>query len=251
MGSPELHRTADGIIVEDSHHVPPSQRTNPYSAGPFCRFGLPAAPSAPGVYAVFVNDQLVYIGRCENLASRFGPGGYGRISPRNIHDDGQSTNCKLNSRILIAVNDGSTIQVWFHSTSAFVSVEAELINRLKPEWNGRSPKPPSPTRVPKEANKKVKTPSSALTFLAKIPDREDFDRELQILLHDASARGLLHVEISAGQVHKLAGAYPGRSHRMPVCCARMRAAMRNGDKIAYAPPKGNGARLTIEYLLPR
>src|SRR5580658_6937377 len=59
-------------------------------------------PLPPGVYAVTVGNQLQYIGECDNLAARFGPNGYGRISPGNIHD-GRPTNCKINARFSICL----------------------------------------------------------------------------------------------------------------------------------------------------
>jgi hypothetical protein len=49
----------------------------------------------------------------------------------------------------------------------------------------------------------------------------------------------------------MVGGYPGNNHRMPVCCAAMRAEMRAGDNIVRAPPSGDGANVVIEYRLPR
>ena len=251
VGSPEIQRTAQGQLVEYSHPIPDGQRPNLYAAGPFCRFGLPAAPNAAGVYAIFVNEELKYIGRCEDLASRFGPRGYGLISPRNIHNDGQSTKCKLNSCVLVAAKEGRLTQVWFHSTPDFVAVEQLLIEALKPEWNGRNATGIGPTSALRTSRRAPNDGEAPGGDGATAPVRYDFDRELRTLLTDASGKGLELIEISAGQLHKLVGGYPGKSHRMPVCCARMRAAMRAGDRITYAPPKGNGARLNIEYRLPR
>lgn len=38
-------------------------------------------------------------------------------------------------------------------------------------------------------------------------------------------------------------------NRMPYVCSAMREAMKSGDRIIYAPPKGNCITLTIEYKL--
>jgi len=114
VGVLQLRRDADGRLEEYSHEFAESVRTNAYAAGPFCYFSLPQGPRSAGVYAIFVEDELVYIGECENLAGRFSSTGYGQISPRNCHSDGQSTNCKLNSRILAAAKNGAATESWVH-----------------------------------------------------------------------------------------------------------------------------------------
>jgi 5-methylcytosine-specific restriction protein A len=53
--------------------------------------------------------------------------------------------------------------------------------------------------------------------------------------------------ITAGQLHRDVGGYPGPSHRMPVCCSVMRQEMSHRDKVVAEPPKGAGASLTISY----
>jgi 5-methylcytosine-specific restriction protein A len=79
----------------------------------------------------------------------------------------------------------------------------------------------------------------------------DFNGELQRILTDAINRGLHSIVVNAGDLHRRVGGYPGTNHRMPMCCSAMRQAMRGGDRIIQAPPKGNGASLSIEYQLPR
>jgi hypothetical protein len=117
VGSLDLQRTATGELFEYFPELPNNVRGNRHAEGPFCKFGLPAALNAEGVYAVVVDDDLKYIGECVGLAARFGPGGYGLITQRNLHHDGQSTNSKLNSRILAAAKSGAIALVWFHSTT--------------------------------------------------------------------------------------------------------------------------------------
>lgn len=81
--------------------------------------------------------------------------------------------------------------------------------------------------------------------------REDFDRQLDAIFRDAEDRELDSVEIKAAELHRAVGSYPGPDHRMPVCCNAMRRAMAATDVIVAAPPKGNGASLTIRYDIPR
>ena len=63
--------------------------------------------------------------------------------------------------------------------------------------------------------------------------------------------GFSAVELTAGNLHRRVGGYPGNDHRMPVCCEVMRKAMGTNDEILSAPPRGDGATLTIRYRLPR
>jgi 5-methylcytosine-specific restriction protein A len=59
--------------------------------------------------------------------------------------------------------------------------------------------------------------------------------------------------MSAGDLHRRVGDYPGNDHRMPVCCGVMRDAMDEdvGDAIVSSPPSGDGASLLVRYVLPR
>ena len=74
---------------------------------------------------------------------------------------------------------------------------------------------------------------------------------LRLVLNRAIYQGVASVDVNAGSLHRIVGGYPGRDHRMPICCAVMRAEMEGKDVIIAAPPKGQGARLTIRYTLPR
>lgn len=73
--------------------------------------------------------------------------------------------------------------------------------------------------------------------------RAEFQQALQRCL--SRARGT--IDVNAGELHREVGGYPGPGHRMPLACSVMRTAMCDGDQIVAAPPKGNGASLTIRY----
>lgn len=83
----------------------------------------------------------------------------------------------------------------------------------------------------------------------KTPRAEDFRLALEnIFLMTAGD----YVDVNAGELHRAVGGYPGKNHRMPVCCQVMYSCMKTGDKILpNGPPKGKGASLTIRYRLPR
>ncbi|NQU75088.1 MAG: GIY-YIG nuclease family protein [Planctomycetes bacterium] len=108
--------------------------------GPFCRFVMRGAPPTSGVYSLALNGQVVYVGKCVSLARRFGPTGYGLISPKNCFEGGQSTNCKVNYLTLQATRSGSRVEVWFHETAAPEPIEAKLIEWLQPRWNVQHPR---------------------------------------------------------------------------------------------------------------
>ena len=246
VGSLEIQRNADGSLAEYSHTLPEGVRSNRYSAGPFCRFGLPGAPNAAGVYAITIGYELQYIGEAVDLAQRFGPSGYGKIHPRNCHHDGQSTNCKLNFRVLEAAKRGSAARVWFHPADDRLVTESRLIGELLPPWNGRGVS----TRHPSEQRDRPRVARGSAS--ARRPGAaEQFRNALSALLTDAERSGAPSVQVQAGQLHRLVGGYPGPHHRMPVCCSAMRSLMVPGDRFIQQPPKGNGASLTIEYRLPR
>lgn len=73
------------------------------------------------------------------------------------------------------------------------------------------------------------------------------------MMNEAIHDGRGTVEINAGELHGRVGDYPGRNHRMPVCCKVMHSAFAPdvGDVIVGEPPSGQGASLTIRYVLPR
>lgn len=87
-----------------------------------------------------------------------------------------------------------------------------------------------------------------------MPEYSDFYNELHRMMMEAVRRGQHSIEVSAGDLHRRVGDYPDANrHRMPVCCAVMRDVLAPdaGDVILFEPSKGQGATLTIRYVLPR
>jgi hypothetical protein len=82
---------------------------------------------------------------------------------------------------------------------------------------------------------------------------EDFRDELYRIMDEAVREGSRYVDVNAGEIHRGMGGYPGPDHRVPVCCKVMQDAMAPayGDKVLQKPPSGQGASLTIRYVLPR
>ncbi|GAB4287552.1 MAG: hypothetical protein Kow0067_12640 [Coriobacteriia bacterium] len=112
---------------------------NPNGGGPFCRFSVGQGINAAGVYVLTLDGAPVYAGKCENLAKRWGGMGYGAISPKNCFVGGQSTNCKINNRILRHAREGDSLELWFHPTADAAAAERALILDLRPGWNSQVP----------------------------------------------------------------------------------------------------------------
>jgi 5-methylcytosine-specific restriction protein A len=79
----------------------------------------------------------------------------------------------------------------------------------------------------------------------------DFLTELKGILAHSEELDLVAVEVRSGNLHQRVGGYPGKDHRMPVCCDVMYAEMRPSDSIITKPNSGKGASLVIRYCLPR
>ena len=82
---------------------------------------------------------------------------------------------------------------------------------------------------------------------------DDFREELYRIMDEAVHQGSKYVDVNAGELHSGLGGYPGRDHRVPICCKVMKSAMArdHGDMPLQEPPSGQGASLTIRYVLPR
>jgi len=82
---------------------------------------------------------------------------------------------------------------------------------------------------------------------------EDFRDELYRIMDEAVREGHKYVDVNAGELYKGLGSYPGADHRLSICCKVMKEAMAPdyGDKVLQEPPSGQGASLTIRYVLPR
>jgi len=102
--------------------------------GPFCRFRISENLPHKGVYAVLVNGDVRYVGRCIHLLKRFNQG-YGVISPRNCFLGGQMTNCRVNRLILEAATRGDKIELGFFETEDGEEVERRLLIPPAPPWN--------------------------------------------------------------------------------------------------------------------
>lgn len=218
---------------------------NKYGNGPFCRFSLKAKGyrGIPGVYAMFDNQNLLYIGQTENFEQRFNTG-YGIIAPRNCYIGGQNTNCKINSMILSKYLNGDNVHLYFFETFDFDRVEHELIQTLQPPLNG--------SIKTSFAERPVSGTIKASIFSRKIISSKMNTASLKTLFEQyiyekISSMATAYVDINSGDIHRAVGGYPGKNHHMPTCCDVMYKLMKGTDEVVSSPPSGKGASLTIRY----
>lgn len=77
---------------------------------------------------------------------------------------------------------------------------------------------------------------------------EAFRKELQAQISRAAKQGRQHVEINAGELHRVVSPTENR-HAM--ACSAMREVQKPADQIIHAPPSGDGPSFTVRYALPR
>jgi len=81
-----------------------------------------------------------------------------------------------------------------------------------------------------------------------MPTLEEFREEVEAQISRASKQGRSHVEINAGEIHRIVS--PDENLH-PMVCDAMRQLMGPSDAVIYAPPAGDGPLFTVRYALPR
>lgn len=83
------------------------------------------------------------------------------------------------------------------------------------------------------------------------PTQDDFLQEASAQISRAGHQRRAHVEINAGELHRVLSGYPTHSHRMASACAALRSLIREGDQVIAEPQSGFGASYTVRFALPR
>lgn len=238
------------VAPQERYAKSETSRLNKYGSGTFCYFSIDAAKwaGASGVYAIYIENQLVYIGQALNLAVRFNQG-YGLISPRACYEHGQETNYKINQLVLNAAKTGKRIDLFFLTTPYYQRVEAELIGYFNPIYNsalrtdGEKYHPVTVNRrIEHDFSERVKP---ALRSQGKNVSTDEVRAYIQDLIQKAKLKGLHELYIRSGEIHSALG----MDRAMPTVCSAMRTL--KGDykyTVIEQPPKGNGSRLVFKYL---
>ncbi|MHB8355527.1 MAG: GIY-YIG nuclease family protein [Vulcanimicrobiaceae bacterium] len=131
--SPSVVLISDDLYPETRYAKKDEAALLPNGAGPYCTFAVSGLPTASGVYVFFVDGVPRYVGRAENLKGRLYQ--YGHISPRNCYVGGRATNIGLNKHVRAALALRAEVEVFYHATPDFVTVERRMIEGLQPSWN--------------------------------------------------------------------------------------------------------------------
>lgn len=214
---------------------------NKYGKGPFCHFSIDSNWSGVcGVYALYIDDELVYIGKTDNFAQRFNLG-YGRIFPRNCFLGGQVTNCKINKVVLNAVKKSQIIELYFYATKEYSFIESELINYYSPKYNGAHPNVSS-LNYDEKPQKSKQVPHTSIKNLSIAEVR----KYIESLLREEKLTGKKDVTLKSGDIHSSLHMV----NAMPTVCNAMRSLnISYKYEVVQEPPKGNGSRLFIKYYL--
>ena len=111
---------------------------NKYGDKKYCDFSIDNSLDEKGLYCFCVDNQLKYIGRCQNTYRKRINDGYGHITPQKCYINGQSTNCHINSLINEAITRGLNVQIGLcimKDNFDIIKEEKRLINLKSPEWN--------------------------------------------------------------------------------------------------------------------
>ena len=141
IGAIEPERLEDGSI-KPFH--PQSRYNNEngislhnYGAGPFCKFRIARGVREAGVYTLTLDEAPVYVGLCTSLEKRWYRNGV--ISPRKCYRGGPETECRVNTHIYHAKQNGRALTLWFHETAndktVLNRIEREVMALAQPVWN--------------------------------------------------------------------------------------------------------------------
>lgn len=243
----EPAKNIDGSIKEfyPEKNYEGKYKLNKYGNGPFCRFSIPSKWSGiMGVYALYFNEQLKYIGQCIDLAKRYNLG-YGQIQSRNCFVNGQSTNCKINKLILNAVKDKIKVELYFYETNCYDEIESKLIEHYTPAFNEKGGKYSLKGNIEKDKTKYTKNINNAIKPSSSQLSVNDVYNYILKIFQNAKAEGLKYIELISGDIHRDLGLV----QRMPTVCSAMYKLKKPNDIIIYSPPKGKGSKLHIKYYL--
>lgn len=91
---------------------------------------LPTTRGKSGIYLWVVDGDPIYIGQALDLYTRFNSN-YLQISPKNLAEDGQATNLKMNYFLLLCILSSITVDIYFYEVTGFDKSNEEEKNELK------------------------------------------------------------------------------------------------------------------------
>lgn len=242
------NKNRDGTIHEYYPELSYNNKENAvlhkYGEGPFCRFCIHPKWCISGVYALFIDRELVYVGQALDLAKRWNTG-YGNISARacwsNGNSGGQSTNCKINKVVFNASKECKSIKLYFYKTADYHIVEKALIENFHPIYN-----------ISMNKNPLVEKPIR--TYLPKIQETdlnrnnlgtEEIREYIRNILKTAKEKGNKEVVLVSGDIHKDLNL----KNCMPSVCNAMYSAIRTNYEVLLTTKSGKSSTIKIKYYL--
>lgn len=131
----ELIFSARDMKVEEKNK---DIQLNHYAQNLFTSFSIysPELKDKKGVFIFLVDGEVVYVGMTESSLYRVIAGTYGSIKPRNLHIDGQTTACRLNT--FLNKNFDRNIELLFienENKDEIRRIKKELIDFYNPKIN--------------------------------------------------------------------------------------------------------------------
>ncbi len=102
------------------------QFLNRYGDERYCKFSITNNHNDKGLYCFIVDGKPKYIGRTLTNFHDIINNGCGKITPANCYNDGQLTNCRINSGINEAINNDLKVKLGIYKMNE--SSNADIIN---------------------------------------------------------------------------------------------------------------------------
>lgn len=95
-----------GVAAAEQHYPT-------WALGPFSRIEVEGElPDRPGVFALFSDERVRYVGSAENLRRTLGPRGLGRVTRRDCQHTSREDGARLNRRITIEAIAGRPVDLF-------------------------------------------------------------------------------------------------------------------------------------------
>lgn len=106
-----------------------------YGEGPFCKFNNLQDYEGNHVYAILIDENVVYIGQTINLTRVLRE--YSNISRRGCFKGGNATYCRINSNILRAALENKKVYLYAYRTDELTKYKKLMISRYNPILNSK------------------------------------------------------------------------------------------------------------------
>lgn len=211
---------SNGNLVRIKYELDSEREIHQYGGEEFCRFSIDQKwKKISGVYVLIQEGDIIYIGQASDFYKRFSQ--YGDIPEKGCYKGGRSTDCKINSMILKSYEEDKAIDLYFHETSRYDSVERALLANIPTKYN-----------VAQNQRNKDQSQKKVIDYL-------------EAVFREAVKLGKEEITLKSGDVHrdlKFVSA-------MPTVCQAMYKVMKSCDEIVSSTKSGLSSTIQIKYKL--